>query len=86
MKACSIIKGRKIELDELANTDDYLVEEEKKDLRAALDQSAPIKDYWLVAIKNSHLRQIVFDQDQEILADLSNIVSTVTETTIQITF
>lgn len=85
MKACSIIKGRKIEQDQLANTDDYLVEEEKNDLKGVLDQSAPIKDYWLVAIKNSHLRQMVYDQDEGILANLSNISSTVTETTIQIT-
>lgn len=31
------------------------------------------------------MRQIVFDEDEKILANLSNISSTVTETTIQIT-
>ena len=84
-KACSIIKGRKIKIDELANTDGYLVEEEKNDLEALLDQAAPIKDFWLVALKNSHLRHNIFEQDEEILAHLSKISSTVTETTIQIT-
>jgi len=49
--------------NDLAKSNDYFVEEEKANMKQALESAAPIKEYWLVALKNSNLKDMISAKD-----------------------
>lgn len=54
-------------------------------LKETLETVTPIKEYWLVALKNSDLKGIISAQDEKILAHLTNIASKVSANTMEVT-
>jgi hypothetical protein len=45
----------------------------------------PIKEFWLVVLKRSHLRKLIVEEDEKVLKHLIGITSKTTDTTIEIT-
>lgn len=51
-------------------------------MKAALESATPLKDYWLIAMKNSHLIEYITPRDEKILTHLTNITTKVNEASI----
>lgn len=81
-QASKIITGRKLTKEDLANPDQYFLPAEKADMEKALSESDPLPDYWLTALKNSIIKNIIKEKDEQILSHLTDISTNVTTDTI----
>ena len=53
-------------------------------MKNLLGTSMPIKEYWLVALKNSQMAEFMTPEDEKILACLTNLSQNVTQTSFEI--
>ena len=60
------------------------MEGEKKGLENVLNDTEPLANYWLIALKNSIAKDLMKDVDDKIMANLTDIQTNVSTDTIEI--